>query len=49
MGVMLESYRVTGDRRRLEDAMIDRGARVREAEEEGEVVDGVLGLGCARK
>ena len=47
VGVLLESNTVTGDRRRREDAMIDGGARVREAEEDDE--DGVEELGVPRR
>ena len=36
MGVLLESNTAAGDRRRRQDAMIDGGARVREAEEDDE-------------
>ena len=47
MGVLLESNTAAGDRRRRQDAMIDGGARVREAEEDDE--DGVEELGVPRR
>ena len=52
MGVLLESYEVAGDWRRRDGAMIDGGARVREAEEaEEDDVDGLgdSGLGSQRE